>query len=112
MLPPAPGRLVHLATMLSLQGGLALLELPLPSAQPDLHLGQAMREVHAERDERQASLLGLSDQPANLVPMQQQLPSADGVVPSLLPLLVRSEEHTSELQSRGHLVCRLLLEKK
>src|SRR5690625_7047751 len=30
---------------------------------------------------------------------------------SLIPK-VRSEEHTSELQSRGHLVCRLLLEKK
>src|SRR5207253_10839056 len=28
------------------------------------------------------------------------------------PGLPRSEEHTSELQSRGHLVCRLLLEKK
>src|SRR5690625_5666270 len=27
-------------------------------------------------------------------------------------MLIRSEEHTSELQSRGHLVCRLLLEKK
>src|SRR6266702_6363804 len=27
-------------------------------------------------------------------------------------ILLRSEEHTSELQSRGHLVCRLLLEKK
>src|SRR5439155_17054694 len=27
-------------------------------------------------------------------------------------VFVRSEEHTSELQSRGHLVCRLLLEKK
>src|SRR5439155_18573574 len=27
-------------------------------------------------------------------------------------LTMRSEEHTSELQSRGHLVCRLLLEKK
>src|SRR3989449_3808025 len=27
-------------------------------------------------------------------------------------ILVRSEEHTSELQSRLHLVCRLLLEKK
>src|SRR5690625_5956082 len=27
-------------------------------------------------------------------------------------LVSRSEEHTSELQSRGHLVCRLLLEKK
>src|SRR5690625_7650668 len=26
--------------------------------------------------------------------------------------IMRSEEHTSELQSRGHLVCRLLLEKK
>src|SRR5690625_6524174 len=26
--------------------------------------------------------------------------------------ILRSEEHTSELQSRGHLVCRLLLDKK
>src|SRR5690625_6365638 len=34
--------------------------------------------------------------------------------PHRLALLeeARSEEHTSELQSRGHLVCRLLLEKK
>src|SRR5256884_9391767 len=34
--------------------------------------------------------------------------------PSQLELLIeqRSEEHTSELQSRLHLVCRLLLEKK
>src|SRR3712207_6940068 len=29
-----------------------------------------------------------------------------------VPHLVRSEEHTSELQSRQYLVCRLLLEKK
>src|SRR5690554_1505680 len=29
-----------------------------------------------------------------------------------LAVLARSEEHTSELQSRPHLVCRLLLEKK
>src|SRR5690625_5685806 len=29
-----------------------------------------------------------------------------------LNISIRSEEHTSELQSRGHLVCRLLLEKK
>src|SRR5205809_7919517 len=28
------------------------------------------------------------------------------------PVEIRSEEHTSELQSRLHLVCRLLLEKK
>src|SRR5690625_7015164 len=30
----------------------------------------------------------------------------------ILPGHFRSEKHTSELQSRGHLVCRLLLEKK
>src|SRR2546422_6593862 len=41
-----------------------------------------------------------------------------GTAPNLLgftvlsALLSRSEEHTSELQSRLHLVCRLLLEKK
>src|SRR5690554_7371246 len=34
------------------------------------------------------------------------------LIRDLLRLLVRSEEHTSELQSRPHLVCRLLLEKK
>src|SRR2546422_6639698 len=42
-----------------------------------------------------------------------QRPDMDAV---LVPVggggLVRSEEHTSELQSRLHLVCRLLLEKK
>src|SRR5690625_3878297 len=34
----------------------------------------------------------------------------DGAKMAIIEL--RSEEHTSELQSRGHLVCRLLLEKK
>src|SRR3712207_8907113 len=32
--------------------------------------------------------------------------------PKRLPIRCRSEEHTSELQSRQYLVCRLLLEKK
>src|SRR5689334_24368053 len=32
--------------------------------------------------------------------------------PHRRPRVVRSEEHTSELQSQFHLVCRLLLEKK
>src|SRR2546422_1951159 len=32
--------------------------------------------------------------------------------PFAVPFAFRSEEHTSELQSRLHLVCRLLLEKK
>src|SRR5690625_7015371 len=37
---------------------------------------------------------------------EQVIVIADDLTPS-----DRSEEHTSELQSRGHLVCRLLLEK-
>src|SRR3989441_9611749 len=44
-----------------------------------------------------------------------QLPDARRVLPRLSqpqPPLVRSEEHTSELQSLAYLVCRLLLEKK
>src|SRR3712207_7043301 len=35
-----------------------------------------------------------------------------GSVVAGVPAKVRSEEHTSELQSRQYLVCRLLLEKK
>src|SRR3712207_7758639 len=37
------------------------------------------------------------------------LPGADRLP---VPVRLRSEEHTSELQSRQYLVCRLLLEKK
>src|SRR5690554_7059528 len=36
----------------------------------------------------------------------------EGIVGRVVNTLGRSEEHTSELQSRPHLVCRLLLEKK
>src|SRR2546429_4368906 len=39
-------------------------------------------------------------------------PKRDAVRERILALRKRSEEHTSELQSRLHLVCRLLLEKK
>src|SRR5690625_6677697 len=40
-------------------------------------------------------------------------PSSVAMMMTTPPIVgVRSEEHTSELQSRGHLVCRLLLEKK
>src|SRR5207253_10214338 len=46
---------------------------------------------------------GLADEEANTVV---------GYFEALDRVQVRSEEHTSELQSRGHLVCRLLLEKK
>src|SRR5690625_5495321 len=45
--------------------------------------------------------------------LTQYTMAADRLLGSLASLSTpRSEEHTSELQSRGHLVCRLLLEKK
>src|SRR5690625_6270389 len=49
------------------------------------------------------------------VASQMVSPARSSAIQSPLGTLtpeVRSEEHTSELQSRGHLVCRLLLEKK
>src|SRR5690625_5574229 len=50
------------------------------------------------------------------VPLKQELYAKSGQLLKRITLSdirrERSEEHTSELQSRGHLVCRLLLEKK
>src|SRR5690625_6404737 len=60
--------------------------------------------------------------PISLAPWLDTITRVLGVVVILMGLAFigkvpflqreRSEEHTSELQSRGHLVCRLLLEKK
>src|SRR5690606_42126641 len=52
------------------------------------------------------------------VPLREQTHLFLGIAPlhhagdEVVVLLLRSEEHTSELQSRENLVCRLLLEKK
>src|SRR5690625_7904719 len=76
--------------------------------------------VIAERDAPGDLVAGLSIAP------EIELLDSNAVDPSLAGLIGlgfalvffmttranRSEEHTSELQSRGHLVCRLLLEKK
>src|SRR2546429_7191132 len=43
---------------------------------------------------------------------RRSTPTASSPVPARASCCARSEEHTSELQSRLHLVCRLLLEKK
>src|SRR3712207_6950613 len=47
-----------------------------------------------------------------LRPALERRPARAPGGPGGLPRLPRSEEHTSELQSRQYLVCRLLLEKK
>src|SRR2546422_7917330 len=52
----------------------------------------------------------LDDAPGDRALGRRTLPIALG--PRRAELVARSEEHTSELQSRLHLVCRLLLEKK
>src|SRR2546429_6794360 len=63
-------------------------------------------------------LLNGRSYPDTVTPGPLQTASADGVnhfsqpLPAIINIPVRSEEHTSELQSRLHLVCRLLLEKK
>src|SRR3712207_8572380 len=59
--------------------------------------------------------VGHSGDVAGVAVVAPDLPEGElGIVrPEPLPLgIVRSEEHTSELQSRQYLVCRLLLEKK
>src|SRR3989442_5981002 len=50
--------------------------------------------------------------PRHALPRIQGAPLAHARRSALADRAHRSEEHTSELQSRPHLVCRLLLEKK
>src|SRR5207253_10133405 len=77
------------------------------------------RDLHSFPTRRSSDLLQ-QEAPAWSLPMHPMLqvvpapPDPDGFQPSGLAgsFYGRSEEHTSELQSRGHLVCRLLLEKK
>src|SRR2546430_7148341 len=52
------------------------------------------------------------EQPGDLDPRGARVMRARGDAPALHPARIRSEEHTSELQSQSNLVCRLLLEKK
>src|SRR3712207_9586504 len=59
------------------------------------------------REHRQHVLDALVDGPVDL-----RLEAQPGAVGATALVGARSEEHTSELQSRQYLVCRLLLEKK
>src|SRR3989475_1698410 len=91
---------------------------------PDLQL---LTDIQAKIDAlfaRCPMLCGFSIQDRAMLPIQlddRVIPDADlfiteiGIYPKLgadLQSEIRSEEHTSELQSQSNLVCRLLLEKK
>src|SRR5439155_20931290 len=56
---------------------------------------------------------GFPNQPAGNAPNESEIfhLGRSLLCGAQISIKVRSEEHTSELQSRGHLVCRLLLEK-
>src|SRR3989442_4588445 len=81
------------------------------------------RVRHRSSGERRARLVNVTPHPAwvadlnaALEPTQEAILNTpvieDAAENRLVPAKIRSEEHTSELQSRPHLVCRLLLEKK
>src|SRR3712207_7770891 len=95
---------------------MGLVQVPVGVRRPD-------DPVAAPRDDEQHRLLGAQDQPGLAVdpvagdddvhalagPHVEPATPADQGLDVVGP---RSEEHTSELQSRQYLVCRLLLEKK
>src|SRR5687768_17814764 len=66
-------------------------------------------QEHVRRPDRLVSLAGLLDSRIQDVPEGLRIGAAVTMAEAAAH---RSEEHTSELQSRLHLVCRLLLEKK
>src|SRR5207253_11088050 len=76
---------------------------------PDTYLDMVRAEV-PDYEELQATVAAAAGE----IPATRILDLGTGTGETLrhVAQLHRSEEHTSELQSRGHLVCRLLLEKK
>src|SRR5690554_7624690 len=69
------------------------------------------QDIHKELEQRIAKFYGKDDS----ILYAAAFDANGGVFEPLFgaeDAIIRSEEHTSELQSRPHLVCRLLLEKK
>src|SRR3712207_7536472 len=74
------------------------------------HLRDLLGHLLAHQVAAEPDLAALADEELDRVGQHQVVRVEP--VPALDDLVVRSEEHTSELQSRQYLVCRLLLEKK
>src|SRR5690606_39324186 len=84
---------------------------------PTDDIDQRHGELHIQRNSRQRRQLRTQflrcDWDIYMIVSWVQAPWHSKVnVPASITVIVRSEEHTSELQSRENLVCRLLLEKK
>src|SRR5690554_7315703 len=77
-------------------------QIPLFATALFLFVGAASAQPASTEEEYSRPLLDVPYVPTSEETVHRMLELAD----------VRSEEHTSELQSRPHLVCRLLLEKK
>src|SRR5690625_5507875 len=70
-----------------------------------MHSGRSINLAFSNRGEKAMKLAGIQDKVDKLwIPMYGRMIHEKNGESKL-----RSEEHTSELQSRGHLVCRLLL---
>src|SRR6266508_4897375 len=93
---------------------LALTTLPSPIRQKSATTTPSARNALARTTLLRPITASLTTAPGPIsTPSQRTLPSTSA--PAWMTVsgpMTRSEEHTSELQSRGHLVCRLLLEKK
>src|SRR2546422_7061700 len=83
---------------------------PLSRSALELSSGQPDADLPVEDADRRRDRTRLADAPLRLEPDRDALARREAVCDQRR--LERSEEHTSELQSRLHLVCRLLLEKK
>src|SRR5438445_10071281 len=87
--------------------------------EPTAALGKREAEIRQEAKTLEAAHSDLANQVDRarkteraLKAREQELGTRTGELEEARATLARSEEHTSELQSRQYLVCRLLLEKK
>src|SRR5439155_23890112 len=94
--------------------GYQISQYELPLATEGLFAGVRITRVHLEEDAGKSLHEGFVDSARKTYVdfNRTGVPLVEIVTEPDLRTAARSEEHTSELQSRGHLVCRLLLEKK
>src|SRR5690625_5623612 len=90
---------------------MAHLDLDIPVRWTDLDAYGHVNNAAMVRLLEEARIAAFWPAPAEQVALGAQQPEAALPVGGVGAPVSRSEEHTSELQSRGHLVCRLLLEK-